>query len=240
MSLITPIITMLAAMYNQPGSMNLSSGKLGLLLPELANQLDKVHSVKIVHSGETITLQVLDGEWVVVEKANYPALASQVRELLLGLAQAQRLEPKTRMPDHYAALGLTDSNTSGGEASVVELKAQAGNTIAKVTLGKRRPTANVDNISEFYALVGNDPQTWLTEGQMPTIGASGAWLQRNLLELSRTRITGVTLEHRDGEMLHLVPKEVGKTPLNLEGLLPNQQLKNDYIIDDIADRFTRM
>ncbi|KOR30886.1 hypothetical protein TI04_03695 [Achromatium sp. WMS2] len=41
-------------------------------------------------------------------------------------------------------------------------------------------------------------------------------------------------------MLHLVPKEVGKTPLNLEGLLPNQQLKNDYIIDDIADRFTRM
>jgi len=240
LALVTAGVLIAAVLYRPPTD-TVNPADRGPLLPGLAGRLNGVQTVVIQHGGETLTLQRKDGAWTVAEKAGYPAQVGQVRELLLGLAHLQRIEPKTRNPEHYAALGLTNPDKSGGEASRIELKDAAGQPIARVTLGKRRPSAAEPDRSDLYILLPDDPQSWRVAGRIPALGAAGAWLKRTLLELERTRIAGVTLAHADGETLHLIPKEAGKGEgFTLEGLGAGESLKNDYALDDIADRFTRL
>ena len=234
------VVILLAAIFYRPNPITQPQLSAGPLLPGLAKQLDKVEVVAIVHAGERVTLQHKNGAWTVAEKANYPASDEQVRALLLGLAQIQKIESKTRNPKYYSNLGLTDADKSGGEASQLDLKDQSGHVLAQLTIGKRRPATENTQRNEFYAMLQNDPQTWLVAGNMPTIGAAGAWLKRTLIELERPRIVNVTLTHSDGEVLHLIPKEPGKLSMTLEGLKADETFKNDYALDDIVDRFTRM
>lgn len=230
----------LTALLYRPHHTSINTGTdNGPLVPGLLQQLNAVQKIRILHAGETVTLAQTTGKWTVTEKANYPAQEDQVRELLTGLAHAARVEPKTRNPENYAALGLKDLDKSGTEGSRIELFDKVEKSIAKVTVGKRKPALDTGK-SDFYALVKDDPQTWLVEGRMPAIGAAGAWLHRTILELERNRIADITLIHSDGETLHIKPKEPDQTKMFLEGLKPDETMQNDYALDDIADRFTLM
>lgn len=237
---VITIAALLAAVLYRPHAVTLPATEVGPLLPGLSERLDKIQKITILHAGEAVTLNKQKDAWTVAEKASYPAVKDQVRELLMGLAQAQRVESKTRNKDNYAALGLSDPDKSGSEASRVELFDQAGKSIAKVVLGKRKPAATETGRSDFYALVKDDPQTWLVEGRMPAIGAAGAWLSRTLLELERNRIAELTLTHSDGEVLRLKPKASDQTGMTLEGLKADEKLQNDYALDDMADRLSLM
>jgi len=246
---------LLAALFYRPPVDTVSATERGPLLSDLAKRLDAVRTVAIRHAGETVTLHRKDATWTVAEKADYPAQPGLVRELLLGLTHLQRVEPKTRNPEHYAALGLADLDKTSGKASRIDLKDAADQSLAQVTLGKRQPSTAEPERSDLYALLPGDPQSWRVEGRMPTIGAAGAWLRRTLLELDHSRIAGVTLTHGDGETLRLIPKAPAATPATqteearpdagpetfiLEGLGAGETLKSDYILEDIVDRFTRM
>jgi len=237
-SVIT-IALFLAAILYRPQDTTLSAIDTGALLPGLLDKINQVQKISVLHAGETVTLQYNAGKWAVAEKNNYPAQDSQVRELLMGLASSTRIEPKTRNPANYAALGLNDLDKSGSEGSRIELFDKSGQPLAKVVIGKRKPTGETGR-NDFYALVKDDPQTWLAEGRVPAVGAAGSWLQRTLLELERNRIASITLTHSDGESLHLKPKEPEQTSMVLEGLKPEETLQSDYALDDIADRFTLM
>lgn len=234
----------LAAFFYQPPDVTIDPRAQSPLLPALAKQLDAVQTVEIQHSGETVTLQRRNGAWTVAEKAGYPARGGQIRELLLGLARLRRAEPKTRNPQYYSALGLTDADRNGGMASHISLLDAAGHPLVQVTLGKRPPSAQETARDDLYALLPDDPQSWRVEGKMPTIGAAGAWLNRTLLDLDRTRIAEVTLIHGDGETVRLVPKGTDKGKdrdgFTLEGMEADEALVNDYVLDDIASRFTHM
>jgi hypothetical protein len=72
------------------------------------------------------------------------------------------------------------------------------------------------------------------------LGAPGAWVQRNLLELERSRIIAVTVTHGDGETIRVIPKATGQTTLTLEGLKAGETLQSDYVLADIFERFTRL
>lgn len=236
---VVTIAALLAAVFYQPTAVTPPATDVGLLLPGLAEHLDKVQKVNILHAGEAVTLSKQKDIWTITEKANYPAVKDQIRELLMGLAQARRIEPKTRNRENHAALGLADPDKSGSEASRIELFDQSGKSLAKVMLGKRKP-ATESGRNDFYALVKDDPQTWLVEGRMPAIGAAGAWLARTVLELERSRIVELTFAHSDGEVLRLKPKAPDQTAMALEGLQADEKLQNDYALDDMADRLALM
>src|SRR5215472_3759882 len=67
-------------------------------LPGLATRLGDVGSAGIKRNALSLTF-VRDGDnWLVAEKGNYPAAAGKVRQIVLALADAVLVEPKTQKP----------------------------------------------------------------------------------------------------------------------------------------------
>ena len=132
----------------------------GPLAPGLEAGLNEVKQVVVqAAGGETITLQRGEAGWGVEEKQGYAADVGKLRELLLNLAQAQRIEPKTAVEASYPVLGVQDVQAEG--ASNVLLRVAGAGPELAVILGRqvtthppakrRRPEPNVDGHVERFA-----------------------------------------------------------------------------------------
>ena len=76
--------------------------------PALAAQLGDVSSVGIKRNALSLTF-VRDGDnWFVAEKGNYPAAAGKVRQIVLAMADAVLVEPKTQKAEFYPRLDVED------------------------------------------------------------------------------------------------------------------------------------
>src|SRR5215831_6777052 len=105
-------------------------------LPALAAKIGDVGSVGIKRNTLSLTF-VRDGDnWLVAEKGNYPAAAGKVRQIVLAMADAMLVEPKTQKAEFYPRLELEDP--SNGKSSLVTIKGKEGAPLAEMIVGKRR------------------------------------------------------------------------------------------------------
>src|SRR5262245_54103895 len=74
------------------------------LMPALENAIGQVAEVSIRQGDETVVLQRSGGSWNLKSRDGYPADIAKVRTLLVGLGQAELIEPKTNRADKYAVL----------------------------------------------------------------------------------------------------------------------------------------
>jgi hypothetical protein len=135
------------------------------LFPQLMANINNTTEVVGVSKNETFTLTRRDGHWVVKEKSDYPADANKVRQLIVGTAQFQRVEPKTRNPELYEKLGVEGINKEEAKSVKISLKNTSGVALAEFLLGERRWSRGDPSLSEYYVRLPDDPQAWLVEGK---------------------------------------------------------------------------
>jgi len=86
----------------------------GALYPQLTQQLDEIHTVRLFEAGDTQAVELQrqgtgsDARWSVRERDGYAADAAKLRNLLRSIADAKIFEEKTANPQHYASLGVQD------------------------------------------------------------------------------------------------------------------------------------
>src|SRR5690349_2931214 len=85
------------------------------VLPDLAQRLGDVARVTLVHGADKTTLVRNDDHWGIEEKSGYPADAAKLHQMLLGLAELQYVEPKTRKPEFYPRLEVEDPGHKDGK-----------------------------------------------------------------------------------------------------------------------------
>src|SRR5688572_18357018 len=118
--------------------------------------------------------------WRVAERAGYPADASRVRTLLLGLAQARTIEEKTTLPANYPSLGVEDLATPGATGTGVELAGPA--EPVSLIVGKS-PGARASYIRRKGEAASWQIGTALTVERDPA-----KWLATELLDIGADRI----------------------------------------------------
>lgn len=167
------------------------------LFPELEKQLNEIEKVVVRRSGqEPVTLERRDDRWGVAEKGGYPAAVGELRKSLIGLAELNGLEPKTRNPALYARLGL---DPTAEEADTVEIQAFAG--------GEQRLHAYIGDAGTgggSYIRMASDPQSWLADAPIAIPRTSKEWLERDLIDLPNDTMQRVELIPVEGEPLTLV------------------------------------
>ncbi len=72
---------------------------------------------------------------------NYPARAEVVRGLLVKMAEADLVEPKTNVKDRFALLELEDPAGKDAKSRLVRLLDAKGAVITEVIVGKKRVDA---------------------------------------------------------------------------------------------------
>ena len=207
------LIAVLAAIWLAFGQRGGPTVDEGVGQPLVAGLSERVNDVTHVHltgpDGQTMLTRV-HGDWQVAERDGYPADADKVREMLVGLVRAERLEPKTANPDRFDRLGL-----DADQAVTVTLEAGAGERVASVRVGRRRFAGTSPR---SFVLPDGEDRTWLVSS-LPSI-ASGpvAWLDREVAAIARARLAGVTLTHPDGEVVRITRAGPADTNFTLEGL----------------------
>lgn len=208
------------------------------VFPNLETQLEAIDEFRLSGPEGATTLKRVDDRWVVVERNNFPAREGFVSDLLLGLAGAEKFNPRTAEEKFYSRLGLVDR--------YIEISALAQNQeIALIKTGDQFYSPTGEGVMTFSF----DPATnraWTLSG-LPEVSLDpSSWLAPDLLAIPETRLKRLEVIIGDNPAW-VVSKETPFSPgFFLEG--PNGNLANlravndagmgatDLYFDDVQDR----
>ena len=139
------------------------------LLPSLANELNTVSELSLRKGSATpaVTIHKQGEQWIVAERANYPADVSKLRKLLLALSDAKIREEKTSNPASYSVIGVEDPSLPGAAGTQIDVIAQDGKhaVIVGKSVGEgsfvRRAGEKISYIVEPGISFEAEPRFWI-------------------------------------------------------------------------------
>lgn len=205
------------------------------LAPSLAAQAGTIARIEIRQGGTSLTLAKTKDGWTLADRANFPVKPEAVRALLVKLAEAQLIEPKTSAQDRYGMLELEDPAGKDAKSRLVRVLDDKGGVITETIVGKKRSDAFGANRSGTYVRRPGDAQTWLASADIDASTALKDWVQPTVLDLPPAKIAGVTVEIPGEEPMKLARDAAGGPPKhNLVGLPDGKKLKEGVSIDTIV------
>ena len=214
-----------------------------LLFPDMESALNDVQSISISRAGtDTLVINRVEGAWGLADRGNYPALVDSIRDVLMAMAQATVVEPKTADPARHSRLGVDDPVNDLSKAVLV--KAVTGDREFSLIFG------NVAQGTYRYARIAGDDQSWLID-QNPEIPTSvGDWLEADIVDIPSTRIRSVTITHPDGESITASKESESDTDFIVADIPEERELSystvangfagalNDLDLDDVRASLT--
>src|SRR5262245_33044693 len=181
------LVSALLALVTFAANNQWGSGKTGgeKLVPTLADAIRQVTGLEIRQGEDAVVLErAQNGTWSLKSRGGYPVDVTKVRALLVGLSQAELVEPKTSKPDRYATLELEDPEQKGAKSRLLRLTDADGKAISEVVLGKRRSAGfgTGQTIGTYVRKPGN-PQTWLANMEIDAPLATKDWVKTSVLAL---------------------------------------------------------
>ena len=164
------------------------------LFPTLVSDASQIATVEVRQGDDTVVLERKGGSWGLKNRGSYPVDPSKVRTLLVGLAEADLIESKTRRLDRYAALELEDPAEKGAKSRIVRLLGAKGNVMGEVVIGKKRLDLLGTGKSGTYVRKPGDPQTWLANAELDASAAAKDWLKTSVFTTDAAKISRVTIE----------------------------------------------
>lgn len=211
-----------------------TAGTGELLFPQLKARLNDTARVRAVTADGPLTLEHGESGWLVVERDGYPADQGKVQQLLIGLAELRRQEPKTARPERYDRLGLEDPGSEGAGSQSFRIEDASGNVNASVIVGNSRPARGQPDASEIYVRLPDDPQAWMAVGSLPRTADVIDWLDDELLDMDARRVRSVTVERADGDGF-----TVQRAPGEFQGyrlldVPEGREVENHYVVRNVA------
>ncbi|HEX5765743.1 MAG TPA: DUF4340 domain-containing protein [Woeseiaceae bacterium] len=203
-----------------------------MLFPEIKSRLNDLNVVTITDADGTITLEreaeddSAAARWISSAHDGYPADTGKLRQLLLAIADARKLEQKTADPELYERLGVADPREDGGNGVLVS--ARGNDAAVSVILGD---TAQ----QEFrYARLPDEEQSWLIDQNPDLPGDSTGWLLPEIVDIAATRIQSVIIRHADGEEVRIGKENADAANFELENIPEDEELRYPSVANGIA------
>ena len=200
----------------------------------LLDRINDVASVVIEHADGKITLENGIRGWTMKEREGYPARTVKIKRSVLGLAQLQLSEAKTRSQKKYAKLELQDIGAKDAKSKRVKLFDGAGKVLADLLVGKRRDTLAGTFGGGLYVRKPGDQQTWLAEGDVDFTGTPKNWLERKIVGIKGARVQTVVIRHPDGETVTLSKAAKTTKDFTLEGLPEGKQVTLQFDLNAVG------
>ena len=178
-----------------------SAGQNVPALPGLAGKLGEVATVEVRRSGLDLTFVRKGDNWLVKEKADYPADAAKIRRIVLALADMTLVEPKTAEPALYPRLEVGDPGK--GKSTMVTLDDKSGAALARLIVGKRSFDRLGEGNDGVYVRKPGERQSWLARGSLDFSDETPNWLARRIVDIPDKDVAKVVLTQPDGTALTL-------------------------------------
>jgi hypothetical protein len=186
-----------------------------------------VAEVALRNASATLTVVRRDGTWVIKERADFPADAERVRELLLKLAELKIVQAEPVAEAQRARLELAEPGAAAGTGAgtLLELKAGTGKTLARLLLGKK--------VTARTAAAGSFPEQGVPTGRYVMQGTEtgsvalvsdplavaeakpDAWLSKDLIRAER--VGSISASGPDGRERFSLSRETESYDWKLAG-----------------------
>ena len=236
--LIAAIVTSAFAIVSYASNNRVARPKVAgtPLVSGLAANAPRIARVEISQGDKSIALANAGSGWALSSHGNYPARAEVVRGLLVKMAEADLVEPKTSVKERFGLLELEDPAGKDAKSRLVRLMDAKGAVITEVVVGKKRVDAFGANRSGTYVRRPGDTQTWLASADLEASLAAKDWVAPAILDVQPAKIATLTIEMPGSSALKLVRDAAGgPTPkFNIAGLAADKKLKEGASPDTLV------
>ena len=162
------------------------------LAPDLLEKINDVAVMSVEHGGETTTfVKGTGGNWFLMEASGYIADKERIRNTLIGLANLEKIEPKTALPEYYPDIQVEDAGTDAQSYLVTLLDAN-GETLLNLLVGKS--TSGIRwNGQGYYVRKPAEAQSWLVRGSADVTGGALTWMDTELSAFKESDMDSVTI-----------------------------------------------
>ncbi len=185
---------LLVTRQNAPTASLLSGAQK--LAPTLSERINDVAKIELRKGADTLILtRAKDGDatvWKLESRGGYPAKSDKIKELLLALAEAKLIEPKTDKPEKFALLDL-DAPSAGTNGVSVSLSDGANSSLLSVIVGKFAFAADGRSGEGVFLRRASENQTYLSDLKMQPEVAAAQWLVTDVFSTERSRLKSATI-----------------------------------------------
>lgn len=229
------VVMIVGALLFSGGDKSINPDRGRKMFPELMSKINDATEIMVEAKSGTVTVAREGEAWIVKEKSGYLANIGKVRELLVGLAELEVLEAKTKNPELYGKLGLQDVAAEGSMSHVVTIKDAGGQTLADAVVGTRRPAKGGDpGQDEVYLRQPNNPQTWLTIGKVPVESMPSEWLDKAIFAVETKRVKDVQITHPDGTTLELEKHSPEDVDYHVVDLPKGSKIQSQFTLNNMV------
>ena len=162
------------------------------LAPDLLEHINDVAVMSIEHGKETETfVKGTGGNWFLMEMSGYIADKERIRNALIGLANLEKIEPKTALPEYYPDIMVEDAGENAQSYLVTLLDAD-GKTLLNLLVGKS--TSGIRwNGQGYFVRKPDEAQSWLVRGSADVTGGALTWMDTELSAFKEADMESVTI-----------------------------------------------
>ncbi len=201
------------------------------LVAGLEAGINEVSQVRVRLAGDALqaTLKRVDGGgWVLTERDDYPVDVNVLRQYLLKLARAKRVEAKTDNPALYYRLGVEEIGAKDVVGAQVELDGLA--QPIKLIIGR-----NVVRGTGSYVRHAGEAQSWQVDADLAVERVAANWLQRDLVDIAAGRVQRVHVTPAAGPAVEIVRAAEGSAgDFALASLPKGREAATDFVADAAA------
>ncbi len=198
-------------------------------LMDIANE---IHGVVVRHADGALTMRRTPSGWAMEERANYPVDPAKIRRALIGMAQIEKLEPKTNDPERYGELHLRDPGEKGSRGREIMLYDKNGERLGGLVVGKSKAGLGQDGGAYVRRL--NKPRAWLVKGAVDPGTEPRDWLVRDVADITTDRIARVVVAHPGGHRLVIEKADKKDKNYTLKGVPKGKEVRAPALIDAVA------
>lgn len=194
-------------------------------------QSAQVQAIEVRREGQPLVrLERREQGWVVPAKADYPANQGTVTGLLKVLAEARKVEARTRNPELYGLLGLAEKGDVAQQAVRVKLES-ADAVPLSLLIGKAG--------QQEGQLVrrADEAQSWLVSQRIELPASELEWLDRRIAAVPFAEVRTLQVEHATGERLSLFRDTAEEANFKVRDVPKDRQLAFAGAADGMARLF---
>jgi hypothetical protein len=175
--------------------------------------------------------------WVLPQKNDYPASFEEVNKTLVALAALETIEPKTARPDWLHYIGLDDP-AHGGDGVDITVSDDRSRVLAAIVIGKAADIGDANGATGLFVRKPNDPQSWLVRAEYTPRSDRTDWIDKNVLDIDRTRIQSTTVDLPDGKSFELRREKRTDTAFTLAEIPAGREMGDPSTADGLATAIT--
>lgn len=199
-------------------------------------QAARIHIVSKKNGAFDVAFKPSKG-WVLPQKNDYPASFEEVNKTLVALAALETIEPKTSRADWLHYIGLDDP-AHGGDGVTITVSNDRGHALASIVIGKTADIGDANGATGLFVRNPNDPQSWLVRAEYTPHSDQADWLDKNILDVDRTRIQSTTADLPDGKTYEVRREKAADATFHLASIPAGREAGDSATADGLATAIT--